>query len=114
MIASDAGGRAPRTGYSGFPRMRRMRRSGDSSTLQSPAPLTPASPRADHSSGVSTRSRCLSEDDVLALCEGRMDKHALPRIDEHLDECDSCRQWVVEMLGFAEVEFAEVEVPEGD
>lgn len=76
--------------------------------------LAPVSPRADHSSGVSTRSRCLSEDDVLALCEGRCGKAELPRIDEHLDQCDNCRQWVVEMLGFAEVEFAEVEVPERD
>jgi hypothetical protein len=58
---------------------------------------------------VSTRSRCLSEDDVLALCEGRMDKGELPRIDEHLDQCENCRHWVVETLGFAEVELAPAE-----
>ena len=62
--------------------------------------------RLEHSSGVSTKSKCLSEDDVLALCEGRATKEALPRIDEHIDQCDNCRQWVVEMLGFAEVEIA--------
>jgi hypothetical protein len=94
--------------------MRRLRRNGDSSTLQSAEPLAPVSPRADHSSGVSTRSRCLTEDDVLALCEGRFTNAELPRVDEHLDQCEGCRQWVVEMLGFAEVEFAEVDVPEGD
>jgi hypothetical protein len=109
-----AGGRAARTGYSGFPRMRRLGRTGDSSTLQSAEPLAPLSPRDDHSSGVSTRSRCLSEDDVLALCEGRVANDELPRIDEHIDQCEACRQWVVEMLGLAEVEFAPEEGPEAD
>ncbi len=95
-------------------RMQRLRRTGDSSTLQSPEPLAPLSPRDDHSSGVSTRSRCLSEDDVLALCEGRAAREELPRIDEHLDQCEACRQWVVEMLGLAEVEFAPEDGPEAD
>lgn len=36
------------------------------------------------------------------LCEGRASSNALPRIDEHLDDCDSCWEWVIEMLGFAD------------
>lgn len=65
---------------------------GEAATLRSPA-----------SSGVGAARRdCLTEDEVLSLCEGRASSDALPRIDEHLDNCDTCQQWVAEMLGFAD------------
>jgi serine/threonine protein kinase len=76
--------------------MRNLRLNGESETL--------ASNRKDeHTTGVGpAASRCLSEDDVLALCAGNLDAKHLPRVDEHLDRCDACHHWVAEVMAHGE------------
>jgi serine/threonine protein kinase len=76
--------------------MRHLRLNGESETL--------ASNRKDeHTTGVGpAASRCLSEDEVLALCAGNLDAEHLPRVDEHLDRCDACHLWVAEVMAHEE------------
>lgn len=76
--------------------MRHQRLNTDGKTLESR--------RSDeHTTGVGpAASRCLSEDEVMRLCAGEIAEEHLPRIDEHLDRCESCQRWVAEVMAHGE------------
>lgn len=42
---------------------------------------------------------CLSEDDVLNFCDGKLALHKLWRVDEHLSQCNLCSCLVADTLG---------------
>ena len=42
---------------------------------------------------------CPSEESLLALTRGEVAESALPELDVHIDECPSCRQTIVVLLG---------------
>ncbi|HTV25209.1 MAG TPA: protein kinase [Polyangiaceae bacterium] len=76
--------------------MRHQRLNTDGKTLQSHR-------NEEHTTGVGpAASRCLSEDEVMRLCDGEISEEHLPRIDEHLDRCEPCQRWVAEVMAHGE------------
>jgi serine/threonine protein kinase len=45
-----------------------------------------------------SETACLSDGDVAAFAEGKLDLVELPRLHEHLDQCERCQQLVIEAV----------------
>lgn len=64
--------------------------------MQSKQPPSPATPRTDAPDGKS--SGCLSDTQLVLLVEGSLAPDAAALLDEHVDQCASCRELVGKLL----------------